>query len=304
MWLEMFFGLSWIRHDVLQQPLIIQNTALELSVVYLVCLVDNKEITATWWHKKGHPLQSDETYKMSNDNRTLIVNTKQQKNCELYTCVIKNKVSQEDNSHLLIIDELLFLHEISFMASVLAVVSTSTSFAVECYIIFFAIRIYRAYKQLMQLTSAFILFQIIAFIFLLMAALFCIFDPAYPIAYRIIEGIGFLFVSTTIIYILFLFVKYRNILQRPFLRKKGYHIFFLLYGIFSVIISAVPIYRGQQNITECQVLVRDISGTIAATVVIYVFIVGILLVFFLKYMMSWKVQRAIRVPSSWKVPTI
>ncbi|XP_038652853.1 SLAM family member 9-like isoform X2 [Scyliorhinus canicula] len=241
-------------HEILQQPVIIQNGMLAVTDVRLNCIVGN-DLTAIWWLKKGQPLQSDETYKISNNNTTLTINTKQPESCELYTCVVRNMVNQKEDSLLLAVDGLLVLHELSLMSSILALISTTTSFAACCFIIFFALKNHRVHKRHIELTAAFMLFQMLAFIFLLFAAMFCIIDPKH-------------------------------------------HYFFLVYGVFSIIFSVVPIHRGQKNITECQVPVNYISGTIGAIVVIYVFIVGVPFIFFLKYMMTWHpVQRLTRLAS-------
>ncbi|XP_038652852.1 uncharacterized protein LOC119965917 isoform X1 [Scyliorhinus canicula] len=284
-------------HEILQQPVIIQNGMLAVTDVRLNCIVGN-DLTAIWWLKKGQPLQSDETYKISNNNTTLTINTKQPESCELYTCVVRNMVNQKEDSLLLAVDGLLVLHELSLMSSILALISTTTSFAACCFIIFFALKNHRVHKRHIELTAAFMLFQMLAFIFLLFAAMFCIIDPIYPIAYRIIEGIGFLLISATLIYILFLYLQPETPLKRSFLIRPEHHYFFLVYGVFSIIFSVVPIHRGQKNITECQVPVNYISGTIGAIVVIYVFIVGVPFIFFLKYMMTWHpVQRLTRLAS-------
>ncbi|XP_038652858.1 uncharacterized protein LOC119965918 isoform X4 [Scyliorhinus canicula] len=229
-------------------------------------------------------------------------------------------------SYVLEVQEWLSIHKFSFIASIMALVSTTTSFAASSFIIFFALRIYKGnkctfcafyyvtglctkkhsqslepndipfvflvQKRHMQLTAVFIFFQMVAFIFLLIAALLCIIDLVYPIAYRIIEGIGFILLSGTVTYIIFYYLQPETRVKRSFLMKKKHHNFFLVYGIFSMILSALPIYRGQRNITNCQFPVKHILGTIASGVLIYVFIMGLSFVLFLKYMMSWpKVQR-------------
>ncbi|GCB73942.1 hypothetical protein scyTo_0003025 [Scyliorhinus torazame] len=103
------------------------------------------------------------------------------------------------------------------------------------------------HRRHLELTTFFIFFQMIAFIFLLIAALLCISDPAYPIASKIIEGIGFFFVSGTIVYVNFHYLQPESQFKMSFLMKTEHHYFFLVYGSFCVIISAVPIYREQNN---------------------------------------------------------
>ncbi|XP_067908672.1 hepatic and glial cell adhesion molecule-like [Heterodontus francisci] len=165
-------------YEILQQPLITQDIVYELSAIYLNCFVHNEEMVTVRWLKEDNPIQSDETYKLSNDNRTLIVNIQPLMNCKLYTCVVKNKVNQKESSHFLIVDGLLLLHKISFVTSVIAVFSTTTSFVVEGFIIFFSLKTYRVHKRHVELTAVFMFFQMLSFTFLLIAALFCIFDSA------------------------------------------------------------------------------------------------------------------------------
>ncbi|XP_038652856.1 uncharacterized protein LOC119965918 isoform X2 [Scyliorhinus canicula] len=278
--------------EILPHPLIIRDSTHEPGIIYLNCFMKYGETHAILWLKDGQLLQDDETYKLSNSNGSLMINTQQITTCEMYTCVIRNKVSQKEISHLLVSDEWLSIHKFSFIASIMALVSTTTSFAASSFIIFFALRIYKVQKRHMQLTAVFIFFQMVAFIFLLIAALLCIIDLVYPIAYRIIEGIGFILLSGTVTYIIFYYLQPETRVKRSFLMKKKHHNFFLVYGIFSMILSALPIYRGQRNITNCQFPVKHILGTIASGVLIYVFIMGLSFVLFLKYMMSWpKVQR-------------
>ncbi|XP_048470365.1 uncharacterized protein LOC125486545 isoform X4 [Rhincodon typus] len=199
---------------------------------------------------------------------------------------------------------MLLLHEFSFMSSVMALVSTTTSFAVGAFIICFAVKNYKGHKQHLNLTALFIFFQILAFAFLLTAALMCMCNSAYPVAYRLIEGFGLVFASAAIIYMIALYVRAEIQLKSSFLTKRNYRLVFWVYGIFSMIISVVPIHRGQKNITECQIPVNHILGTVAATVVIYVFILGISFILSLKYSkcMDELRQRCSRtvLPRSWK----
>ncbi|XP_048473893.1 uncharacterized protein LOC125487247 isoform X2 [Rhincodon typus] len=141
----------------------------------------------------------------------------------------------------------ILIHNISLVTSVMALVSTLTSFVACCFIIFFALKFYKVHKQHMELTAVFMLFQMLSFSFLLIAAVFCIIDSVYPKSYRIIEGVGFFLISGTIVYIVYLYLQPENLLKRSFLVKKDHQRVFWIYGIFSVLISALPIYRGKEN---------------------------------------------------------
>ncbi|XP_038652320.1 hepatocyte cell adhesion molecule-like isoform X3 [Scyliorhinus canicula] len=205
--------------EILPQPLIIQDIIGELKVVYLNCFVKYGETNEILWLKEGQPLQDDETHKLLNGNGTLMINRQRQMKCEMYTCVVRNKVSQKESSHPLTVDEWLSIHKYSLIASIVALVSTTTSFAANSFIIFFALRSYKIYRRQLELTTFFIFFQMIAFIFLLIAALLCISDPVYHIASKIVEGIGFFFVSGTIIYVNFYYLQPQNELKMSFLLK-------------------------------------------------------------------------------------
>ncbi|XP_059827122.1 uncharacterized protein LOC132394738 isoform X5 [Hypanus sabinus] len=163
--------------DVLIAPVIIQNPKNAVRIAQLTCVTNSWDTDTILWYKGSKLLETDEIYSMSTDNRTLTIKTDQVANCELFTCVIENKVSQSKNSHVLIINGLLLLHRYTFITSIIALVSTSTSFAASIFIIFFALGTYRVHKRHVQLTAVFVLFQLLSFISLLTAALFCVFDP-------------------------------------------------------------------------------------------------------------------------------
>ncbi|XP_059827118.1 uncharacterized protein LOC132394738 isoform X2 [Hypanus sabinus] len=233
--------------DVLIAPVIIQNPKNAVRIAQLTCVTNSWDTDTILWYKGSKLLETDEIYSMSTDNRTLTIKTDQVANCELFTCVIENKVSQSKNSHVLIINGLLLLHRYTFITSIIALVSTSTSFAASIFIIFFALGTYRVHKRHVQLTAVFVLFQLLSFISLLTAALFCVFDPDFPIPYRIIDVLGLFLVIAMIIYILVLYLHPETKLKRSFLIKTNHRYFFLVYGSLSVIISAAPIYRGYNN---------------------------------------------------------
>ncbi|XP_059827126.1 uncharacterized protein LOC132394738 isoform X8 [Hypanus sabinus] len=186
---------------------------------------------------------------------------------------------------------LLLLHRYTFITSIIALVSTSTSFAASIFIIFFALGTYRVHKRHVQLTAVFVLFQLLSFISLLTAALFCVFDPDFPIPYRIIDVLGLFLVIAMIIYILVLYLHPETKLKRSFLIKTNHRYFFLVYGSLSVIISAAPIYRGYNNIKVCQYPISQTSGNATSAAVVYVFILGLIFILFTKYMRSWNQVR-------------
>ncbi|XP_038672899.1 uncharacterized protein LOC119976437 [Scyliorhinus canicula] len=278
--------------EVLGPPIILQDPNPATLFVNLNCIVKTGEASSILWLIKGEPLGNKSMYHLSQDNRTLRIDTENHEACQQYTCVIRNQVSENRNSRLLILEGLLLLHEFSLVASTIAVVSSTTSYAAAIFILFFALDTYRVHKRHVQLTAAFVFSQITAFISVLIASLLCLLDPAFSIAYKIIEGIGFAFLAAMIVYLLFQYLQPETQLKSSFLMKKVHRNFFLVYGFLAVAISIIPVYRGQYSIHLCQLPSSHISGTIALSVVIYVFILGMGFITFLRYMRSWtKVRR-------------
>ncbi|GCB81685.1 hypothetical protein scyTo_0022550, partial [Scyliorhinus torazame] len=192
-------------------------------------------------------LSGDSIYQISIDNKTLRIDAPQLPNCELITCVVRNKVSENRNSRLLRISGLLSLHEFSLVSSAIALVSSVTSYGAEAFIILYALDAYKIHKRHVELTAVFVFFQMISCLTLLTASVFCVIDPSYPLAYRIISGAAILFITAKIIYVLALYLQHESELKRSFLVKQRRRNIFLLCGTFRIIISIIPIYRGLYN---------------------------------------------------------
>ncbi|XP_072329449.1 uncharacterized protein [Scyliorhinus torazame] len=278
--------------EVLQPPIILQDPNPATLFVNLNCIVKNGKASSILWLTKGEALGNQSMYHLSQDNRTLRIDTESHEACQQYTCVIRNNVSENRNSRLLILEGMMLLHEFTLVSSTIAIVSSTTSYAAAIFILFFALATYRVHKRHVQLTAAFVFSQLIAFISVLVASLLCLLDPVYPIVYKVIEGIGFTFIAAMIVYMLFLYLQPESQLKRSFLIKKVHRNFFLVYGFLAVVISVIPICNAQYSIHLCQLPSSHISGTIALSVVIYVFIIGMGFITFVKYMRSWtKVRR-------------
>ncbi|XP_067883722.1 uncharacterized protein [Heterodontus francisci] len=233
--------------DVLQPPMMFQNPNSAINIIHLHCVVKNEEVSTVWWMTEGKQLENNATYKMSIDNKTLTINTERHLTCQLYTCVVRNDVSENRNSRLIVLDGLLLLHEFCLLSSVIALVSTSTSYGAAVFILFFALETYRVHKRHVQLTAAFVFSQMISFISVLIASLFCVLDSGFPVAYRVVEGIAFGFIAAMVTYILFLYLRPETQLKRSFLVKKKHRNLFLVFGVLAMIMSAIPIYKANNN---------------------------------------------------------
>ncbi|XP_067883723.1 uncharacterized protein [Heterodontus francisci] len=159
-------------------------------------------------------------------------------------CVVKN---EEVSTVWWMTEGLLLLHEFCLLSSVIALVSTSTSYGAAVFILFFALETYRVHKRHVQLTAAFVFSQMISFISVLIASLFCVLDSGFPVAYRVVEGIAFGFIAAMVTYILFLYLRPETQLKRSFLVKKKHRNLFLVFGVLAMIMSAIPIYKANNN---------------------------------------------------------
>eukprot|EP00061_Rhincodon_typus_P009304 g32711.t1 len=90
--------------DILQPPLIIQDRIELNRLVHLRCVVRTGEANEILWFENGYPIKGGYIYEMSIDNKTLTINAPQLPSCVLYTCVVRNKVSENRNSHLFLIE--------------------------------------------------------------------------------------------------------------------------------------------------------------------------------------------------------
>ncbi|XP_069775330.1 uncharacterized protein [Narcine bancroftii] len=284
--------------EILDVPLIVQTRLDFKSAIRLQCVVQRGEADTILWFKGGKPLYHYPVYKMSANNRTVTFNSVHVTDCEVYTCVIRNKINQNQQSHVLLINGLLLLHQYSLLTSVLALVSTSTTFAASVFIAFFALDTYRVYRRHVQLTAVFVFLQLLSFITLLTAALFCLIDPNFSVSYKAIEGFVFFLVLGMILYIVLIYLRPENPLKRSFLLKKYQRNIFLLHGVFAIFFSIVPIYRGQNILKDCGQPMKHFLGSISFAVAIYLFTIGVAFLIFVKYMKSWtKVRRSSRLSS-------
>ncbi|XP_048472654.1 uncharacterized protein LOC125486986 [Rhincodon typus] len=248
--------------NILQPPLIIQDRIELNRLVHLRCVVRTGEANEILWFENGYPIKGGYIYEMSIDNKTLTINAPQLPSCVLYTCVVRNKVSENRNSHLFLIEELLLLHEFSLVSSVVALVSTSMSYAAEAFILLHAFQVYKVHKRHVILTSAFVFCHTLSSISLLISTLLCTLDSGYPVAYRMIEGLAFFLILPNVSFVLFYFLKPDSQEKRPFVIKKVRRNFFLVSGAIAITIPLIPINRGLYN-GECCSKQQQGSGLVS-----------------------------------------
>ncbi|XP_069775332.1 uncharacterized protein [Narcine bancroftii] len=91
--------------EILDVPLIVQTRLDFKSAIRLQCVVQRGEADTILWFKGGKPLYHYPVYKMSANNRTVTFNSVHVTDCEVYTCVIRNKINQNQQSHVLLIND-------------------------------------------------------------------------------------------------------------------------------------------------------------------------------------------------------
>ncbi|XP_038644671.1 uncharacterized protein LOC119961352 isoform X2 [Scyliorhinus canicula] len=172
-----YFNTILAIQDDLQMPVIVQDRGVASTIVHFNCVVKLGEVNEIVWMKGDTIISGDSIYQISVDNKTLSIDAPQLPNCELITCVVKNKVSENRNSRLLRISGLLSLHQFSLVSSAIALASLLSSYGVEAFIILYALDTYKIHKRHVELTTVFVFFKLISCLALLTASMFCIIDP-------------------------------------------------------------------------------------------------------------------------------
>ncbi|XP_043534023.1 hepatocyte cell adhesion molecule-like isoform X2 [Chiloscyllium plagiosum] len=85
-------------HDPLSQPTIFCNGSLEKPPLMLVCAVEKGRAYTVHWSRGEFTLPHNEHYWLSEDNRTLIIQSVQESDSGNYTCTVENPVSKGKNT--------------------------------------------------------------------------------------------------------------------------------------------------------------------------------------------------------------
>ncbi|XP_067829762.1 uncharacterized protein [Heptranchias perlo] len=203
--------IAYLQLDVQEQllaPMIVQDPAYVVDRVELNCFVNNGKASGILWQKDNKPILKSSYYRLAFDNTTLFIKDMKVSDCGLYTCTVKNGVSTSSNSHFLTVNGILFIHEYALVGSVIALVSTVTSFAATTFIIL-ALDKNQVEKYWRQVTAVVMIFHVLSFICQLVAFVIIQIHEGFPIGYRIGLGIGCLHGLAVLVYVVTLF------LQRP-----------------------------------------------------------------------------------------
>ncbi|XP_060707068.1 carcinoembryonic antigen-related cell adhesion molecule 1-like isoform X2 [Hemiscyllium ocellatum] len=85
-------------YDPLSQPTVFCNGSLEKPPLMLVCAVERGRAYTVHWSRGEFMLPHNERYRLSEDNRTLIIQSVQESDSGNYTCTVENPVSQSKNT--------------------------------------------------------------------------------------------------------------------------------------------------------------------------------------------------------------
>ncbi|XP_042200799.1 uncharacterized protein LOC103189488 isoform X1 [Callorhinchus milii] len=277
-----------IIEEKLPIPIILKEPSYVGNVVVLSCLLNNKMIYNMSWTKEGETLYSDSHLNVTFNNSTLIITNPTLVDCGMYTCIVKNHVSLNRHSRVLLIDGILFAHKHTFIAYIIALVSNVTSLGSSVYLIFFALLEFRVYKRHVQLTAIGVFFQMLALVCMLTASILGVLDIGFAVGYRVLSGFTFVAVIIMICYITFIYLRPENELNRSFLLTKHHRNTILVYEVIAVFISFIPIYKAKQNMNMCKVPFSTLAVVATIAIVVFLVAVGILCTIVVKWMQEWQ----------------
>ncbi|XP_078391195.1 uncharacterized protein LOC144695300 [Cetorhinus maximus] len=92
-------------------------------------------------------------------------------------------------------------------------------------------------------------------------------------------------------YIVFLYLRPNRNEVNSFLINKRDRYLILGSGVFTIMVSPLPIYEANENVKRCTLPYGDIATTVTTAVMAYIAIVGLGLIFALKYMQTWNLEK-------------
>ncbi|XP_067829903.1 uncharacterized protein [Heptranchias perlo] len=267
-------------------PLIVQDPTYVVDRVELNCFVRNGKASGILWQKDNKQLLNSSRYRLVFDNTTLFIKDMKVSDCGLYTCTVKNGVSTSSNSHFLTVNGILLILSYAIVMSVVALVSNLTSTFAASFIIFIALKKFQVQKHQKQLTAIFVAFQLLSFICLLIACLFCISDAGFSIWYKVNAAFGCFLGFAMVIYVVILFLNAGTEQSPSFLSTNSHRNIILVCGPVSVVISSAPIYKATQIVTECRYPYEALAVKGLLSLLIYIFAVVIFVLFYTVYRSS------------------
>lgn len=113
----------------LSSPSITTGIAMVDQDSNLTCQVAGGKVSSVRWTKDGQMItNSDDTYRLLQNNLTLQIRNAQKSNCGVFTCILENRVSEVNHSYHLFIHGIPSLHKITLSFSIAALISGCTVF--------------------------------------------------------------------------------------------------------------------------------------------------------------------------------
>ncbi|XP_069784501.1 uncharacterized protein [Narcine bancroftii] len=274
--------------DQLPPPIIIQNPALIMDRVQLSCIVKSGKVSGIIWQKDNNEIMNGTHYRLEYDSSTLFIEDMEITDCGFYTCTVMNEVSKNSNNHILSIQGILFIHEDALVSSVIAWVSTVTSFTASAFIVY-ALEKDQVKIYWLHVTSAILVFHGLSLICQIIAFIIFIFNTAFSAGYRASSGIGCVHCLITIIYVVILFLHHQSDESLSFVSNCSKRNVFLGSEVFGMLMAALPIIRSKQNLQNCSFPYHALYVKVILSVTLYVCSLGLFALFHAKF--SFKMQR-------------
>ncbi|GCB82098.1 hypothetical protein scyTo_0022277, partial [Scyliorhinus torazame] len=183
----------------LRSPQIIQDPFHVLDHVILSCIIQKAHVSSMIWQKDKKALRSTHM-RLEFDNSTLFIGSMKVTDCGMYTCIVRNEVSTNRNSHFLTADVLLFILICAALISIIALVSGLATF-IAAVIIIITLNTSKDPDRQKELTTIFMVFQLVSIISLLIACLLSVFESDLSLWCRATAGFGCFLSLAVIIYI-------------------------------------------------------------------------------------------------------
>ncbi|XP_038673374.1 uncharacterized protein LOC119976718 isoform X2 [Scyliorhinus canicula] len=215
------------------------------------------------------------------------------KHCGMYTCIVKNEVSTNRNSYFLTSEDILFILICVALTSIVALVSGLTTF-IAAVIIIISLKKTQDPGRQQELTTVFVIFQLVSIISLLIACLLSVFELGFALWCQITAGFGCFLSLVVIIYISILFLGLNTDEFQSFLSRKIHRCIILICEILCLAISVTLIQQSIKSVTYCryphQLLI--VRGLMA--VLVYIFLVFVFATFFISHFQEVDMQMKLK----------
>uniref|UniRef100_UPI00398E8304 uncharacterized protein n=1 Tax=Pristiophorus japonicus TaxID=55135 RepID=UPI00398E8304 len=271
-------------------PQIIQNPVYIMDRVALSCSVTIGTVNNIIWQKDNKLIANDSHFRLEFDSSTLFINEVEVSDCGLYTCTVRNEVSSNSNSHFLTPNEIVFIHEDTLVSSVVALVSTVTSFTATAFIIFTMDR-QQVKKYWFQLISAIVIFHGLSLICQLNTFAVVMITEGFPVGYKAGSALGCIQSSIMMVYVVILFVQPQTEQSPSYLANNYKGKLFLACEALAVLIAILPIFRAKQNMKDCKFPYHGLAVKMILSVSLYLFGLGLFALFHAKFSRNIQINR-------------